>query len=108
MEAVVTAAVEVMEMVAWMQVVKAQGKWLLSSGGRDEERDGMAAVGKWLGLCKLEPMVLDNMQYGEWMVVTEEAYHAPIARMHDIEVLRVTVDEPSCRVCHCKAFRKSS
>ena len=33
MVAAVVAAGKVMEMVAWMQVVKAQGMWLQSSGG---------------------------------------------------------------------------
>ena len=91
--ALVTAA-KVMEMVAWMQVVKAQGMWMQSNGGSDEERGGVTAVRKWLGLCNLEPMVLGNKQHGEWMVVTEEtamaATRARKVEEHDgsVDVLR--------------------
>jgi hypothetical protein len=73
MVAAVMVTVTVMEMVAWIQVVKVQGMWRQSDGSCDEERGGVAAVGKWLGLCNLEPMVLGNKQHGEWMVVTEKA-----------------------------------
>ena len=69
-----------------MQVVKAGGMWLQSSGGRDEERGGEAAMGKWLGLCNLEPMVLGNKQHGEWMVVTEKAAMAATRARKRVEL----------------------
>ena len=46
MVAALVAAVKVVEMVAWMQMVKAQGMWPTSSGSGDEEQGGVAAVGK--------------------------------------------------------------